>query len=267
MDWDEMARPWLEAAEDLEKTLRPVQDTLMQAAALGSGEAVLDIGCGTGPTLRAAAEAVGPEGHVTGVDIAPPLIKFARGRVPDTVDLIVADAQTHAFEPERFDAVISNFGTMFFADTAAAFANLRQAVKPGGRLAATVWGPPSANPYFAIPRQIIDRHVADVPPPEPDTPGPMRFGEPRALMAALEASGWTVEIATRDVTLTPPNVAEEVAEMLMKVTIRMMLRGVEVGAHQLSAIKADLIEFCDSSALNGAIVFPAQIHVVTAHAT
>lgn len=264
MDWDEMARPWLEAAADLEQTLGPVHDALFEAARLVTGEMVLDVGCGTGPSVITAAAAVGPSGHVTGVDIAPPLLEFAKGRVPENVSLVLADAGSHAFEEAAFDVVISNFGTMFFEDTMAAFANLRKAVRPGGRLAATVWGPPQANPYFSRVRDIVDRHVADVPRPDPAAPGPMRFGDPTQLVAMMREAGWAPAIQTRDILLTPPGPAEQVASLHMKVTAGMMLRGVDASDAQLADVKADIVSLCGDFDHEGVIRFPAQIHVVTA---
>ncbi|MEL6572954.1 MAG: methyltransferase domain-containing protein [Pseudomonadota bacterium] len=266
MDWDEMARPWLEAADDLELCLKPVQDALMAAAALQPGERVLDIGCGTGPGLLAAHAAVGPEGKVLGVDIAPPLVARAQERVPDTVEVVVGDAESHPIADAGFDVVISNFGTMFFDDTEAAFLNLRQAVGGAGRLAATVWGPPYANPYFIKPREIVDSIVPDVPRPDPTGPGPMRFGDPVPLLGMTTAAGWAPEIKTVDLHLTPPGPPEQVAALHMKVTAGMMLRGVEVTDAQLAAVEAALVAMCADAAQNGVITFPAQIHVVTATA-
>ncbi len=266
MDWDEMARPWLEAADDLALCLKPVQDALMAAAALQPGERVLDVGCGTGPGLLTARAAVGAEGTVVGVDIAPPLVARAQEDVPDDVAVIVADAGTYPFEEAAFDVVISNFGTMFFEDTEAAFANLRRAVGGAGRLAATVWGPPYANPYFIKPREIIDSIIPDVPRPDPTGPGPMRFGDPVPLLGMMTAAGWAPEIKTVDLQLTPPGPAEQVAALHMKVTAGMMLRGVEVTDAQWTEVEAALVAMCAEAEEDGVITFPAQIHVVTAKA-
>jgi len=266
MDWDEMARPWLDAAPDLEASFSEIFNILFTTAKLQPGEHVLDVGCGTGPTLLAASKAISDSGTLTGIDIAPPLVARAAERVPDSVTLITGDAGTHPYDTAAFDAIIANFGIMFFADNAAAFQNLRQATKPGGRLVGNFWGTPPENPWFAMPRKIVDAHVADVPRPDPAGPGPMRFGNPASLEAILTDSGWSPRIETHDVLLTPPGPAEQVAALHMKVTVGMMLKGVEVDDDTLSAIKTDIIAASKDYQTKDGIRVPAKIHVVEATA-
>lgn len=264
MDWDEMARPWLEAAPDLEVSFRDIFELLFAAARLETGEKVLDVGCGTGPTLLAASEAVGETGHVLGIDVAPPLIARAAERVADNVDLVVGDAGSHGYETGSFDAIVANFGIMFFEDNAAAFRNLRNAVRPGGRLAATVWATPPENPWFSMPRRIVDAFITDVPRPDPTGPGPMRFGDPAILQDYLEHSGWEPEIRTVDVLLHPPGTAERVADLHMKVTVGMMLKGVDVADSELARIREAVADACRAYETGDAIRVPARIHVVSA---
>lgn len=264
MDWDEMARPWLEAAPDLEIAFTEIFAELFCSANLKPGELVLDVGCGTGHTLVRAAEAVGPSGRITGIDIAPPLISRAAVRVPENVELIVANAGDHDYAPESYDALIANFGIMFFDDTVSAFRNLRKAVRPGGRMAATVWGPPGDNPWFAIPRRIVDDIVADVPRPDPAGPGPMRFGEPSGLLADLETAGWRPDIRSVDLHLCPPGRAEQVADLHMKVTVGMMLRGMDVSDADMVLIWKALVAAHQDYMTDGAVRVPAKVHVVTA---
>lgn len=267
MDWDDFAQPWLDAAAELEAAHRPVLRALMEAAALKPGERVLDVGCGTGPGLLAALDAVGPDGRVTGIDIAPPLLANAAERLPDTVELLTGDAGSYAYPAVgQFDVVLSNFGIMFFEDTTAAFAHLRKAVRAGGRLAATVWGRPAANPWFALPRQIIDGLIPDVPRPDPAGPGPMRFGDPAPLLAALTATGWQPHVETRQLVLTPQGSPETVAALHMMVTAGMMLRGLDLAQETLAKVEADIAEESRRQLVGPDVHVPAEIHVVTAEA-
>ncbi|AXI56341.1 hypothetical protein C1J05_19165 [Sulfitobacter sp. JL08] len=264
MDWDEMARPWLEAAPDLETSFSEVFEALFEAAKLKSGETVLDVGCGTGPTLLHAAKSVGDQGRVLGIDVASPLVAVAKERAPDNVQLIVGDAGSHPYEKDMFDAVIANFGIMFFDDNDAAFKNLRSAIKPNGRMTATVWATPRENPWFSMPRRIVDQMIADVQRPDPSGPGPMRFGDPTALETVLERTGWKSKIETFDLLLRPPGSAERVADLHMKVTVGMMLKDVEVDEHKLDDIRAAIIDACKQYQSEDGIAVPARIHIVEA---
>ncbi|WP_227270712.1 class I SAM-dependent methyltransferase [Roseobacter weihaiensis] len=266
MDWDEMARPRLATAPDLKAAFQEVYAAIFEAANLRPGERVLDVGCGTGPTLTAASEAVGTEGHVVGIDIVPPLLAAAAKRTSGAVELIVGDAGAYDFEAARFDAIIANFGIMFFQDNAAAFANLRKAVRPGGRLIATVWGPPQQNPWFSMPRRCVDQVIADVPRPDLTGPGPMRFGTPEGLIEALTSTGWAPEVEPMDLLLHPPGPAERVTDLHMTLTVPMMLKGVEVTDDQLDAVRQLLLTASSADEQGNDVSVPAHIHVVTATA-
>ncbi|WP_326739960.1 class I SAM-dependent methyltransferase [Streptomyces sp. NBC_01022] len=110
---------------------------LFDAAAIGPGDRVVDIGCGSGLTTRMAAHRA-PGGRVTGVDISEPLVGRARALTDGAqfphVTYRLGDAQTCAFEPGGYDLAISRGGVMFFADPVAAFTNIAGALRPGGRL-------------------------------------------------------------------------------------------------------------------------------------
>lgn len=109
----------------------------IEAAAPATGERVLDIGCGAGASSLALAARVGAGGHVLGVDISEPLIGRARALAPrDTpVQFRVADASSAELPEGAFDILFSRFGVMFFDDPTAAFAHMRRALQPGGRVA------------------------------------------------------------------------------------------------------------------------------------
>jgi ubiquinone/menaquinone biosynthesis C-methylase UbiE len=77
---------------------------------------------------------------VTAIDIAAPMIAAARQRVRDRdIEWIVGDAETYSLPEERYDAIISQMGLMFFTNNAKAFANLARACRAGGRLVGVVW--------------------------------------------------------------------------------------------------------------------------------
>ncbi|TXS55680.1 class I SAM-dependent methyltransferase [Streptomyces sp. t39] len=114
---------------------------LLDAARIGPGDAVLDIGCGAGATTRAAARRA-VDGRVTGVDLSGPMLERARASARaeslDNTTFEHGDAQVHPLAERGFDVAISRYGVMFFADPVAAFANIRSGLRPGGRAAFVV---------------------------------------------------------------------------------------------------------------------------------
>jgi trans-aconitate methyltransferase len=162
------------------------------------GERVLDVGCGPGATAIPLAAAVGPSGHVTGVDISEPMLDLLRKRVAEqgitNLTPLLADAQTYAFEPASFDLLTSRFGVMFFADHLAAFTNLGKALRPGGRLCMAVWAGIPNNVHWQIPYEIAVKHVGPPQPQPPNAPGPMALRDPEYVRQVLNGAGFT-EIA------------------------------------------------------------------------
>ena len=134
----------------METMLQPLGESVIDTLAPQPGEHVLDIGCGCGHTSLSLADWVGAEGAVTGVDISAPMLAVANHLAGErtSIQFVEADAQTHIFEPERYDVVFSRFGVMFFEDAVAAFANIRSALRTSGRLAFCCWQPRAVNPFM-----------------------------------------------------------------------------------------------------------------------
>ena len=199
-DGDEGAH-WAANADRYDETVRAHHARLFEAAAIGAGEAVLDIGCGTGRTTRDAARAAG-SGHALGVDLSGPMLMVARDRARTegltNVEFLQADAQVHAFDPGTFDVVISRFGVMFFDDQGAAFTNLARAQPRGGRLALLAWQELAANEWLSTVRSTLAMG-RELPAPPAGSPGPFGLADPAYVAQVLEAAGYT------DVDLAPVN--------------------------------------------------------------
>src|SRR5437879_3801618 len=192
--WNEVAGPrWVSRAEIQEARNIEVARLLLAEADAAPGERVLDVGCGPGATALPLAAAVGPTGHVTGVDISEPMLGLLRRRVAEqgiaNLTTLLADAQTHAFPPGSFDLLTSRFGVMFFADPKAAFRNLAGALRPGGRLAMAVWSSIADNVHWKIPYDIAVGRVGPPAPTLPYAPGPMAFRDPDYVRGILSQAG------------------------------------------------------------------------------
>jgi SAM-dependent methyltransferase len=182
---------WAQRQADMDRNLTDATAATLKCAAAKAGERVLDIGCGAGQTSVMLAEAVGSHGHVTGVDISAPLLGVARARTKDArnVDFVEADASEHAFAPD-YDLVFSRFGVMFFDDPPAAFANIREALKPGGRLVFVCWRPPAENQWVALPAAVAKNLLPPQPPSDPLAPGPFAFADPKRVEDILTKAGF-----------------------------------------------------------------------------
>jgi SAM-dependent methyltransferase len=185
---------WARLQRFIEPLLKPFADAAMARLAPQPGERVLDIGCGAGDTALMLADRVLGHGFVLGIDVSRALLQRATARaaaIPEyPIRFLEADAATHRFEPASFDALHSRFGVMFFADPAAAFANLARALKPGGRLAFICWRDRRENEWVRVPARIAHKHTDLPPAPPPTEPGPFAFAEKERIEAILGGAGF-----------------------------------------------------------------------------
>lgn len=159
---------------------------LAEAAGIGPGARVLDVGCGTGVAALAAVGRAGSGGQVTGIDINPAMLAVAR-RKSATVRWIEAPAEALPFADESFDAVLCQFALMFLADRTAALREMRRVLRPGGRIALLVWDAVERTPGYrdlvALLGEIVGPAAAEA------LRAPFCLGDPAAITAELAAAG------------------------------------------------------------------------------
>ena len=204
-DWKgQSGERWVVHQARLDARLEVFGQAAIEAAAPAKGEHVLDVGCGAGASSLDLAARVGARGHVLGVDISEPLIGRARALAPqDTPALFqVADASSAEFPAGAFDILFSRFGVMFFDDPTAAFAHMRRALKPGGRVAFVCWRGMAENDWVRLPMGAMKGILPPTAPPDPEAPGPFSFGDQGRVARILTAAGFTdVAIAPFDASI------------------------------------------------------------------
>ena len=177
---------------DYEAELQLHTAPLLAASAIRSHEQVLDIGCGTGQTTRAAGR-LATTGSALGVDITEWMVARARATAAEeglqNVRFEQADAQAHGFTPKHYDVAISRYGTMFFADPVAAFRNIGGALRPGGRLAMMVWQAHEANEWSVAVHQALAPYDASSS-VVPDAQEHFSFANPGTVERILDAAGF-----------------------------------------------------------------------------
>lgn len=201
-------RAWVESQELLDQMFQPIEDQLVEVITQRAGHNVLDIGCGTGATTLAIARKNGPAGAAVGVDVSSPMIELARARAERehlAATFVVADAERHPFAPAHFDTVISRFGVMFFADSVAAFTNVRRACRDGARLSLFVWRSAAENPFMTTAERTAAPLLPSMPMRRLDGPGQFAFADPSEVERLLTKCGWSaIDITPADVACSFP---------------------------------------------------------------
>ena len=191
---------WDSQAESMDASMGRHGSAARIALQARPGERIIDIGCGPGVSAVALAGEVAPDGWVAAVDIVPQMAAAAERRLSAaglpgtgvTADAATADLVAAAGEGIPFDGVHSRFGLMFFSDPKGAFANIFRALRPGGRLAASVWQHLDRNPWMmlttATATQILGMDRAPL--PEPGSPGPFSLAAPVVIERLLTDAGF-----------------------------------------------------------------------------
>ena len=186
---------WAAQQARLDAMLADISTAALATANAQPGEHVLDVGCGCGDTSLKLAETVGAGGRVVGLDVSEPMLAQAKSRAEPqklALSFVQGDAAEHRFDGPQFDLLFSRFGIMFFADPDKAFANMRKALKPIGRVAFVCWRDARDNEWVRVPVGAARLHLPPQPQMGPEDPGPFSFGNPGRVRRILANAGFDV---------------------------------------------------------------------------
>ncbi len=188
-----IAPSWESRRVDVERFSAPVREWLLGELRPRPDDTVLELAAGVGDTGFEAAAIVGERGRLISTDFSPAMLGAARRRGAElglaNAEYRVIDAGRIELETDSVDGVLCRYGYMLMVDTAAALAETRRVLRPGGRLALAVWGPPERNPYFTA---VVGGLVAGghIPPPDPDGPGVFAMAGAERTTRLLEGAGF-----------------------------------------------------------------------------
>lgn len=189
--WNDLSAAWDRWHPVFEAGAEPVTRLLLDVGAVRPGATVLDVASGTGEVAVAAAERVGPQGRVVGVDLAADMVAVARrrGAAHPQLSFTQGDAEDLGLPPASFDTVLSRWGLMFLPDRARGLRGLGGLLRPGGRLAGTSWSVPPRAAVISTAFGVIGSRL-QLPAPPPGTPGPFSMTDPAALVDEFTAAGF-----------------------------------------------------------------------------
>jgi SAM-dependent methyltransferase len=268
--WNTVAGPrWIGLEGYVERRVEPVNALLLRHAGAAAGERILEIGCGTGAFTVPLAHAVGPRGEVVGADISTAMLAGARKRLAEAglsnVTLVEADAQTQPFDPGRFDLIASRFGVMFFANPAAAFANLVAAARPGGRLCFACWGRLDENEHWLVPYRVALKHLGPPEPAPPRAPGPMAFADADYVREFLGSAGFAdVAVAREHPAMAAASPGEEADAAIRMGPSARLIDEKKPDAATREAIRREIEAAFVALAAGGMLRLPSTVLLVTA---
>lgn len=189
--WAASGEAWNRWADPLSEMAAKLNEPLLAAAAVGPGNRVLDLASGAGEPVLGAARRSGPTGFVLGLDLVPAMLTGAVRRAAaagtPAPRFIVADMARLPLDEGVFDGITCRFGIMFCPDAAAALAECRRVLRPGGRAAFMVWGPLEDNTLF---RELAGALSDVLGPGSDDMAALFRFAAEGGLARAMRRAGF-----------------------------------------------------------------------------
>ena len=188
-----MATGWYAQREELWKSSRPISEWMIRRLDPQPGDTILELAAGLGDTGVRAARLVGESGRVIITDFAPEMVAAARRRAEEVgvknAEFRTLDAERMGLDTNSFDCVLCRWGYMLMIDPAAAFAETRRVLRPGGRLAFSVWAARERNPWVSLASRIL-AELGHVLPPDPEAPGAFFMADPGRIRDLVVGAGF-----------------------------------------------------------------------------
>ena len=261
MDRAEQGQVSREAAEIYEAFFVPAlfrepAQRLVRSAAIGCGQRILDVACGTGVVAREAASAAGDPTSVTGLDNNDGMLAVA-SKVEPRIDWQLGSAEALPFHDQQYDRVLCQFGLMFFENRTAALREMMRVSRAGGHVLVAVWDSLERSPGYAamvdLLRRLFGQRAADA------LRAPFALGEPDALRGTFGKAGITdIRLARIDVTARFPSLEAWVRTDVRGWTLSDMIDENQCGT-LLQAARRELAVFQQD---DGSVAFPSPARLV-----
>lgn len=262
---DPTLQPQIDAANAYEQLFVPAlfrqwAPLVADAARIEPGKRVLDVACGTGVLAREAYKRVGPTGHVAGIDRTAGMIALAKQLTPE-VEWREGTAESLPFADGSFDAVVSQFGLMFFNDKIQAIREMLRVLTSGGRVAVAVWDSLDNIPAYAAVDKLLDQTVGDQ--AADALKAPFVLGDRNELTKLFSEGGVrAVDVTTHEGAAHFPSI-----RVMVEADLRgwLPVMGVNLTEDQISNILNEAEHTLSAyAAADGQVNFSISAHLVTA---
>lgn len=246
-EWTVAAPAWQKYRQEVSSSTSLITELLIRLARIREGDHVLDLACGVGDPAFPIAELVGPQGFVLGLDITKAMLEGAEAyaqqqgihnvefrQISNELELAVPNAS--------FDAITCRHGLMYMPDPLSVLRVLQDALKPGGHIAVSTWGPLEHCPFAAIPLQIITRHISFFP-LNPKAPNPFALSTRGKLKKILTDAGFKdVQTEVFDIIVYKANTPEALWDLTCQVSVSVAALLASLPQETQRAIREDALE-------------------------
>jgi|ERR1043166_918965 ubiquinone/menaquinone biosynthesis C-methylase UbiE len=265
--WETSSQYWNKHQAMIELMYAPLSKALIEAANVSEGQAVLDVGGGSGQPSLTIAPIVTESGSVTYTDPAPGMVSAARAEAErrglGNIEFHQCPADRLPFADDSFDVAVGRMSAMFFPDVVAGLRETLRVVKPGGPISFLVWADKEVNPFFNAVTEILDRFVqAD--PEDPDAPTAFRFAEPGKLARLMkEAGAREVTEQTVEFKIEGPINVDQFWELRTEMSDTFRKKLGRLVPDQVAAIKYTVQKKVGPYFKSGSMSFPGTVLIVT----
>jgi len=202
-EWDAAAEGWKKWWPIIEQGGQKVSGRLVEMAGIQLGQRVLDVASGIGEPAVTAASHVGPDGSVVATDYSGSMLAIAQERAAElgliNLETQVVDGEMLDFPASSFDAALCRWGLMLMPDPTESASRVAEALAPGGKFAAAVWGPPLKVPLAGVAMGVIMKAL-EMPPPPEGAPGIFSLSAPGSIEDVFETAGFS-DVLTEEMTV------------------------------------------------------------------
>jgi SAM-dependent methyltransferase len=191
--WGAVARGWYAQREEFWKASRPVSEWMLRRLDPQPGDTVLELAAGLADTGLMAAPLVGESGRVIVTDFTAEMVAAARRRAQElgvqNAEFRELDAERMDLKTDSVDGVLCRWAYMLMIDPPAAFAETRRVLRPGGRLAFSVWAARERNPALSLVGGVLESQ-GHIPPPDPGAPSAFAMADPGRIRELVVGAGF-----------------------------------------------------------------------------
>ena len=265
--WETSSQYWNKHQALIETMYAPLSRAIIEAAQIAQGQAVLDVGGGSGEPSLTIAPVVGESGSVTYTDPVAGMVRAAREeavrRGLGNIRFHQCPAENLPFADSSFDAAVGRLSAMFFPDVLAGLRETLRVVKPGGYVSFLVWAGREVNPFFSLVTETLDRFVQAEPEDE-DAPAAFRFAAAGKLADLLREAGATsVTEQTLAFMIEAPITVGRFWELRTEMSDTFRKKLARLVPDQVAAIKYTVQKDVANYFKTGSMSFPGQALIVT----